>query len=269
MTSPFLGEFLGTMTLIVLGDGIVAGALLKKSKGENAGWIAITAGWAFAVLAGIFVANATGSPDAHLNPAVTVAGAVTSGDFSKLAIYIPAQMLGAFVGAVIVWIHYLPHWAATPEQDLKLACFCTGPAIRDAKSNWISEIIATFFLILTISALVTNTSGRHRGDPEGRGALHGWHAGLGHRPVARWDHRLRHQPRPRPRPAHRPRGAADRREGNFGLELRSDPGGRSGHRRGAGRAVRAHPRDLTEPPYPQPPRGVPASRRFAARGLGA
>ena len=159
MTSPFLGEFLGTMTLIILGDGVVAGALLKKSKGENAGWIAITAGWAFAVLAGIFVATATGSPDAHLNPAVTVAGAVSSGDVGKLAVYIPAQMLGAFVGAVIVWLHYLPHWAATPERDLKLACFCTGPAIRDAKSNWISEIIATFVLILTISALVTNTLG--------------------------------------------------------------------------------------------------------------
>ena len=84
MTSPFLGEFLGTMTLIVLGDGVVAGALLKHSKGENAGWIAITAGWAFAVLAGVFVANATGSADAHINPAVTVAGAVSSGDFSKI-----------------------------------------------------------------------------------------------------------------------------------------------------------------------------------------
>lgn len=167
MASPFLGEFLGTMTLIVLGDGIVAGALLKKSKGEGAGWIAITAGWAFAVLAGIFVANATGSPDAHLNPAVTVAGAVSAGDFSKLAVYIPAQMLGAFAGAVIVWLHYLPHWAATPEQDLKLACFCTGPAIRDAKSNWISEIIATFFLILTISALVTNTLGSTGAIPRG------------------------------------------------------------------------------------------------------
>lgn len=167
MASPFLGEFLGTMTLIVLGDGIVAGALLKKSKGEGAGWIAITAGWAFAVLAGIFVANATGSPDAHLNPAVTVAGAVSSGDSSKLAVYIPAQMLGAFAGAVIVWLHYLPHWAATPEQDLKLACFCTGPAIRDAKSNWISEIIATFFLILTISAHVTNTLGSTGAIPRG------------------------------------------------------------------------------------------------------
>ena len=159
MTSPFLGEFLGTMTLIVLGDGVVAGALLKHSKGENAGWIAITAGWAFAVLAGVFVANATGSADAHINPAVTVAGAVSSGDYSKLATYIPAQMLGAFVGAVIVWLHYLPHWGATQDPSLKLACFCTGPAIRDAKANWLSEIIATFFLILTISALVTTTLG--------------------------------------------------------------------------------------------------------------
>ena len=167
MTSPFLGEFLGTMTLIVLGDGVVAGALLKHSKGENMGWIAITAGWAFATLAGIFVATATGSPDAHINPAVTVAAAVTSGSVVKLPVYVPAQMFGAFVGAAIVWLQYLPHWGATPDTGLKLACFCTGPAIRDAKSNWISEIIATFMLILTISALVTSTVGAAGSIPRG------------------------------------------------------------------------------------------------------
>ena len=167
MASPFLGELLGTMTLIVLGDGVVAGALLKHSKGENAGWIAITAGWAFATIAGIFVATAAGSPDAHINPAVTVAGAVSSGDASKLLVYVPAQILGAFLGAAIVWLHYLPHWAATPDPGLKLACFCTGPAIRDAKANWISEIIATFMLILTISALVTTTVGAAGSIPRG------------------------------------------------------------------------------------------------------
>jgi glycerol uptake facilitator protein len=167
MASPFLGEMLGTMTLIVLGDGVVAGALLKRSKGEGMGWIAITAGWAFATLAGVFVANATGSADAHINPAVTIGAAVHTGDFTKLAVYIPAQILGAFLGATLVWLHYLPHWAATPEQDLKLAVFCTGPAIRNAPANLISEVVATFLLVFTIAALVTSTVGTAGAFPRG------------------------------------------------------------------------------------------------------
>jgi len=167
MASPFLGEMLGTMTLIVLGDGVVAGALLKRSKGEAMGWIGITAGWAFAVLAGVFVANATGSADAHINPAVTLGGAISTGDYTKLAIYLPAQFLGAFLGAVLVWLHYLPHWAETPETDLKLAVFCTGPAIRNAPANMISEIVGTFFLVLTIAALVASTSGNAGAFPRG------------------------------------------------------------------------------------------------------
>lgn len=167
MGSPFLGEMLGTMTLIVLGDGVVAGALLKRSKGEAMGWIGITAGWAFATLAGVFVANATGSADAHINPAVTVGAAFHTGNYSQLAVYIPAQFLGAFLGAVIVWLHYLPHWAATPEKDLKLAVFCTGPAIRDARANMISEIVATFLLVFTIAALVASTVGNAGAFPRG------------------------------------------------------------------------------------------------------
>lgn len=167
MQSPFLGEFLGTMVLIILGDGVVAGALLVRSKAENAGWIAITAGWAFAVIAGIFTATATGSADAHLNPAVTLAGAIGTGDWHKVAIYIPAQMLGAFLGATIVWLHYLPHWRETESQDLKLACFCTGPAIRDARGNWLSEIIATFVLIFVINAIVSKAVGSPNAIPAG------------------------------------------------------------------------------------------------------
>ena len=167
MGSPFLGEMLGTMTLIVLGDGVVAGALLKRSKGEARGWIGITAGWAFATLAGVFVANATGSADAHINPAVTVGAAFHTGNYSQLAVYIPAQFLGAFLGAVIVWLHYLPHWAATPEKDLKLAVFCTGPAIRDTRANMISEIVATFLLVFTIAALVASTVGNAGAFPRG------------------------------------------------------------------------------------------------------
>jgi len=159
MTSPFLGELLGTMVLIILGNGVVAGALLRGSKAEGAGWIAITAGWAFAVLAGIFVATATGSPDAHINPAVTIAAAITSGSASKLLVYVPAQMIGAFLGAAVVWLHYLPHWAVTEDQGAKRACFCTDPAIRSAGANWMSEIIGTFLLILIISALLSRTVG--------------------------------------------------------------------------------------------------------------
>jgi glycerol uptake facilitator protein len=159
MTSPFLGELLGTMVLIILGNGVVAGALLHGSKAEGAGWIAITAGWAFAVLGGIFVATATGSPDAHINPAVTIAAAITSGSMAKLFVYVPAQMIGAFLGATVVWLHYLPHWAVTEDQGAKRACFCTDPAIRHSGANWLSEIIGTFLLILIISALLSRTVG--------------------------------------------------------------------------------------------------------------
>src|SRR5882672_8539399 len=107
MTSPFLGEFLGTMILILLGDGVVAGVLLKRSKAEGSGWIVITAGWAFAVMAGVFTAVACGSSDAHLNPAVTLGFAVRAGSFGKFGPYLVAQMLGGIVGAGLVWLHYL------------------------------------------------------------------------------------------------------------------------------------------------------------------
>src|SRR5712671_5797712 len=127
MTSPFLGEFLGTMILILLGDGVVAGVLLKRSKAEGSGWIVITAGWAFAVMAGVFVAVACGSSDAHLNPAVTLGFAVRAGSFGKCLPYVAAQLLGAMAGATLVWVHYLPHWKETPDSGLKLACFRSVP----------------------------------------------------------------------------------------------------------------------------------------------
>ena len=153
MTSPFLGEFLGTMILILLGDGVVAGVLLKRSKAEGAGWMVITSGWAFAVMAGVFVAIACGSSDAHLNPAVTLGFAVSSGQFAKLAPYIVAQLAGAFVGATLVWLQYLPHWKETPDQGLKLAVFCTAPAIRRFGANLVSEIIGTFVLVFVVGAI--------------------------------------------------------------------------------------------------------------------
>ncbi len=153
VAAPWWGEFFGTMVLITLGNGVVAGALLNKSKAQNAGWISITAGWAVAVFAGVAVASAMGDADAHLNPAVTLASAIMAGNPSRLLTYIPAQLLGALVGGVLVWLHYKPHWAETPDPDSKLACFCTSPAIRSPLWNFFSEALGTFVLILVATAL--------------------------------------------------------------------------------------------------------------------
>lgn len=153
MTTPFFGEFVGTLILILLGDGVVATVLLKRSKGEASGWIVITAGWALAVMAGVFAAIACGSKDAFLNPAVTLGFAISSGDYSKLFSLAAAQMLGAFVGATLVWLHYLPHWRETPDTSLKLGVFCTAPAIRNTAANLISEIIGTFVLVFIAGAI--------------------------------------------------------------------------------------------------------------------
>jgi glycerol uptake facilitator protein len=153
MTSPFFGEFMGTLVLILLGDGAVANALLKRSKAEGAGWMAITGGWAFGVMAGVFTAIACGSSDAHINPAVTLGFALRTGDFSKLLPYATAQMLGAFTGATLVWVHFWPHWRETPDPGAKLACFCTGPAIRNTPANLACEIIGTFTLVLVVGAI--------------------------------------------------------------------------------------------------------------------
>jgi glycerol uptake facilitator protein len=153
MACPWFGEFMGTLVLILLGNGVVAGALLKHSKAEASGWIVITAGWAFAVMAGVFTAIACGSPDAHLNPAVTLGFAFTSGSFAKVLPYASAQLLGAFAGAVLVWLHYYPHWKATPEAELKRHCFCTTPAIRNFPANLLSEIVGTFALVFVVEAI--------------------------------------------------------------------------------------------------------------------
>jgi len=159
MDKRILGEFMGTLVLILMGNGVVANVLLRKSKGEDGGWIVIVSGWAMGVMAGVFTAIACGSADAHLNPAVTLGFAVFTGDFSKLAAYIPAQMLGAIVGATLVWLHYYPHWRETPEADRKLACFCTSPAIRHPAANLLSEITATFVLVLVVAAIFSKAVG--------------------------------------------------------------------------------------------------------------
>jgi glycerol uptake facilitator protein len=153
MRSPFFGEFMGTLVLVLLGDGVVAGVLLKRSKAENSGWMAITTAWGLAVLCGILVANLCGSSDAHLNPAITLAIATQTGNFSKLVPYVTAQITGAFVGAVLVWLFYLPHWKITEDAETKRGVFCTIPAIRHYSSNFLCEVIATIVLVLVAGAI--------------------------------------------------------------------------------------------------------------------
>jgi glycerol uptake facilitator protein len=149
--SPFVGEIIGTMLLIILGDGVVAGVVLNKTKAQNSGWIVITMGWGLAVAIAVYAVGRFSG--AHLNPAVTIALAA-AGKFawSQVATYILGQMIGAFIGAVIVWLHYLPHWKETEDKAAKLAVFSTGPAIRKPLANFISEVIGTFVLVLVLLA---------------------------------------------------------------------------------------------------------------------
>jgi glycerol uptake facilitator protein len=154
MTSPLLGEFLGTLILILFGNGVVAAVLLKRSKAEGSGWMAITAGWAFAVMAGVFTAIACGG-EGHLNPAVTLGLAVRAGSYGKFLPYFAAQVLGAIAGATLAWLQYLQHWRETPDPTLKLACFSTIPAIRSFFPNLLSEVIATFVLVFVGGAILS------------------------------------------------------------------------------------------------------------------
>jgi glycerol uptake facilitator protein len=152
--SPFLAEIIGTMLLILLGDGVVANVLLKQTKGHAGGWIVIATGWGLAVAIAVYCVNSISG--AHLNPAVTVSMLLLGKiGFGTAISYIIAQMIGAFLGAVLVWLAYLPHWAATDDQGAKLGVFCTGPAIRKPSSNLVTEIIGTFVLVLGVLAIMT------------------------------------------------------------------------------------------------------------------
>jgi glycerol uptake facilitator protein len=153
--SPYVAEFFGTMILILLGDGVVAGVLLKETKSENAGWLTIVIAWGLAVALAIYAVGRISG--AHLNPAITVALFLT-GDFpaSQVAGYIIAQFSGAFVGAVLVWLHYLPHWILTDSPAKIKGVFCTAPSVRSTPANLISEIIATMVLVLGILFIGAN-----------------------------------------------------------------------------------------------------------------
>jgi glycerol uptake facilitator protein len=144
-----VAEILGTMMLILLGNGVVANVVLKDTKGNNSGWIVITTGWALAVFVGVIIAGPYSG--AHLNPAVTI-GLATAGKLSWSLVpeYIAGEMIGAMLGAFLVWIFYKDHFKITENEAGKLACFSTGPAIKNTLSNLISEIIGTFVLIFVI-----------------------------------------------------------------------------------------------------------------------
>jgi glycerol uptake facilitator protein len=152
--SPLLAELLGTAILVILGDGVVANVVLQRSKGHDSGWIVITTGWALAVTIAVYCVGSISG--AHLNPAVTL-GLATIGTFpwSDAPGYIVAQVAGGFLGAIVVWLAYLPHWAATSDGPAKLAVFCTAPAIRNPRANVITEIIGTFVLVLGILAVLS------------------------------------------------------------------------------------------------------------------
>ncbi|MFM8943665.1 MAG: MIP/aquaporin family protein [Actinomycetota bacterium] len=155
----FMGEVVGTAVLILLGDGVVAGVLLNKSKSNGAGWIVITFAWSMAVLMGILSSVAVTGGVAHLNPAVTIAlayqGSVAWGDVGTL---IAGQFIGAFIGAVLVWLAYLAHWEETSDAGLKLAVFSTGPAIRKTVPNLVTEIIGTAMLVIGVLVIGANAN---------------------------------------------------------------------------------------------------------------
>jgi glycerol uptake facilitator protein len=156
--SSFIGEFIGTMLLIIMGDGVVANVVLNKTKGNNGGWIVITFGWAMAVFLGVYVSTALGG-SGHLNPAVTIAMvAFNNFDAALLPGYILAQFAGAITGAIIVWVAYKQHFDSTDDKDGKLAVFCNAPAIRGYGYNLITEIIGTFVLVFGAMAMVKPSS---------------------------------------------------------------------------------------------------------------
>ena len=154
--SPFVSEFVGTSILLLLGNGVVANVVLSKTKGHNSGWIVITLGWAMAVFVGVYASAA--SSGAHLNPAVTIGLAVKNGDWCKVPLYIAAQMLGAMFGSLLVWLSYRQHFDETENKDLKLAVFCTAPAIKNVLHNFISEVIGTFMLMMGVLFLSSSDS---------------------------------------------------------------------------------------------------------------
>jgi len=153
--APWVAEIIGTMILILLGDGVVANVVLGKTKGQASGWIVITTGWALAVAVAVYAVGRISG--AHINPAVTIAlAAVGKFPWSDVPLYIVGQFIGAFIGAVLVWLAYYPHWAETPDPALQRAVFCTAPNIRNYALNFVTEVIGTFTLVFGVLAIGAN-----------------------------------------------------------------------------------------------------------------
>lgn len=167
--TPFIAEVIGTMLLILLGNGVVANVVLKDTKGNNSGWIVITTAWALAVFVGVTVAGPISG--AHLNPAVTIGLALANKfEWNLVPSYIAAQMIGGMLGAFLVWLFHKDHFAVTEDEGAKLACFSTGPAIRKVSSNLISEIIGTFVLVFVIF-YISDASINLQADPHAKVGL--------------------------------------------------------------------------------------------------
>ena len=220
----FMGEVVGTAVLILLGDGVVAGVLLQRSKAQNAGWVVITWAWGIGVLAGVFTSLAVTDGVAHLNPAVTLGlASIDLVEWGDVATLIAGQFVGAAIGATLVWLAYLPHWAETEDPGLKLAVFSTGPAIRNTAANLVTEIIGTFMLVFGIFALPaefpTRRTRRRASLVVGIGMSLGGPTGYAINPARDLG------------PRHHALRPADRREGRLRLVLFLDPGGRPDHRR--------------------------------------
>lgn len=157
-TTQVIGEIIGTLILVLLGDGVVAGVSLRKSKAEGAGWVAITLGWGAGVTIGAYAAGYMSF--AHLNPAVTIGMAIAGNiGWNMVVLYILGQMIGAILGAILLYIHYYPHWKETEDPAAILGTFATGPAIRSLGANLISEIIGTFMLVFALLAFGMNKFG--------------------------------------------------------------------------------------------------------------
>ncbi len=205
-----LGEFFGTMVLMVFGCGVCACNTLTGSKGQNGGWICITAGWGFAVTLGVFTATTLGAPQGDLNPAVTLGktmiGIYTWEQFAATAVI---QILGGICGAALVWLAYLPHWAKTEDKAAKLGIFCTAPAIRNYPLNFLCEVIATFFLMFVIWMIFSSRPW----------AVYCRRFNLGTGYEFRRAYRVRYEPGSGFGTAYCSRYFADCRQGQFGLGL--------------------------------------------------
>lgn len=168
MHSPWFGEFMGTLVLVLLGNGVNAGVTLRKSYAADSGWIVVATGWALAVFCGVIVAQGFGSHDAALNPAITLASAILSGKWAQVLPMWSAQLLGGICGATLMALHYAPHWRVSSDPNAKLGIFCTGPAIHMPIANLWSEVVGTALLVIVAGAIFSPGV-----------AVHGPVAGLG------------------------------------------------------------------------------------------